>query len=76
MFSQIINVLILFFLFFIKLTCQNIIGFFQTYNNTSNEYTWTKCDPHCYTCDKAKELENQNCLSCDQNKEKYFLEED
>ena len=76
MFSQIINVLILFFLFFIKLTCQNIIGFFQTYNNTSNEYSWEKCDPHCYTCDKAKELENQNCLSCDQNKEKYFLEED
>ena len=76
MLSQKINFLILFFVFFIKITYQNIIGFYQTYNNTSNEYNWTKCHENCYTCDKGKVGENDNCLSCDQNKEKYFLEGD
>ena len=68
--------LFLFILLFIKITYQNIIGIFQIYDPNTNKYSWEKCYPSCYTCSKALTSGNQNCLSCDQDKGKYFLEGD
>ena len=61
---------------FIKLTCQNIIGFYQTYISSTNTYTWNKCNNKCYTCLLGTVSSNQNCLSCDENKGNYFYEAD
>ena len=63
---------------FIKLLCQNIIGFYQQYDVYSDQYSWTRCNENCYTCIGSYNSvnDNQNCLSCDPNKGKYFLEGD
>jgi len=63
---------------FIKIICQNIIGFFQQYDANSDQYYWTRCNENCYTCIGSYNSENgnQNCLSCVPNKGKYFLEGD
>ena len=63
---------------FIKIICQNIIGFYQQYDVYSDQYSWTRCNENCYTCIGSYNSvnDNQNCLSCDPNKGKYFLEGD
>ena len=73
--------LISFLLCFKDLRNQNVIGFYRTYDDSG--YTWTKCDTNCYTCLAGAETDsvhtdhsNQNCLSCDENKGKYFYEEE
>ena len=70
--------LISFLLCFKKLSNQNVIGFYRIYE--SGAYVWRKCDPSCYTCiigtGTEADVGNQNCLSCDENKGKYFYEED
>ena len=60
---------------FIKIICQNIIGFYQIYNAGSG-YSWAPCHENCYTCIEGITGDNQNCLSCDPNKGRYFLEGD
>ena len=32
-----------------------------------------KCSLHCKTCDKGEEMDNENCLSCDENNEYKYL---
>ena len=73
--------MISFILCFKDLRNQNVIGFYRTYDDSG--YTWTKCDTNCYTCIAGAETDsvhtdhsNQNCLSCDENKGKYFYEEE
>jgi hypothetical protein len=63
---------------FIKIICQNIIGFYQKYDVSSGEYSWVACHDTCYTCIEGYNDSdgNQNCLSCDPNKGRYFLEGD
>ena len=65
----------LFLIIYIKLTNQNIIGFYQTYT-TSDGYKWEKCHSNCYTCNEGESDGNQHCLSCDENKGRYFKEGD
>ena len=70
--------MISFLLCFKRLTNQNVKGFYRIYD--SGHYTWHKYDQNYYICiigsGTVFDEGNQNCLSCDENKGKYFYEED
>ena len=74
-FLQKILILLCFILFFKKITNQNVIGFYRTFDLNTNTYNWAKCPSYCYTC-AINTTSNLICLSCDENKGEYFFEGD
>ena len=60
---QIIFGQILIIIYFINLTFQNdIIGFYQDFNQNTKDYSWSPCNPNCYTCNTGSVGGNNNCL--------------
>ena len=69
--------IIIFVILLIKITIQGeIIGFYQTFNSGGYSYSWSKCYEKCYTCNQAKDTDNDNCLSCNPKQNRYLLDGD
>ena len=74
---QIIFGQILIIIYFINLTFQNdIIGFYQDFNQNTKDYSWSPCNPNCYTCNTGSVGGNNNCLSCNSKNGFFLLDDD